>query len=51
MDPAWIVVIGTLGGVIVTASSAVPVAALTCGCPKPRALLLTCRFAPAGAAA
>ena len=22
-----------------------------CGCPKPRALLLTCRFAPAGAAA
>src|SRR4051812_12546993 len=29
MDPAWIAVIGTLGGVIVTATSAVAVASLT----------------------
>ena len=29
MDPAWIAVIGTLGGVIVTATSAVAVAGLT----------------------
>ena len=29
MDPAWIAVIGTLGGVVVTATSAVAVASLT----------------------
>lgn len=29
MDPAWIAVIGTLGGVIVTATSAIAVASLT----------------------